>query len=87
LPAYAPELNPVEGLWNYLKRVELGNFCCTGLTNLGQAFRYGKERVRHKPQALDACIVQCGYRIEPVPPHSSWSMLGAHPDLGSMALP
>ena len=23
LPGYAPELNPAEGLWNYLKRVEL----------------------------------------------------------------
>jgi transposase len=48
VPAYAPELNPVEGLWNYLKRVELGNLCCTDLTTLGQAFRHGKERVRHK---------------------------------------
>jgi len=27
LPAYAPELNPDEGIWNYLKRVELGNQC------------------------------------------------------------
>ena len=27
LPPYAPDLNPVEGLWNYLRRVELGNVC------------------------------------------------------------
>src|SRR6266516_5762265 len=26
LPAYAPELNPVEGLWATLKAVELANF-------------------------------------------------------------
>ena len=25
LPGYAPELNPDEGIWNYLKRVELAN--------------------------------------------------------------
>ena len=25
LPGYAPDLNPDEGIWNYLKRVELGN--------------------------------------------------------------
>jgi transposase len=25
LPAYAPELNPVEGLWSNLKSVELAN--------------------------------------------------------------
>jgi len=23
LPGYAPDLNPDEGIWNYLKRVEL----------------------------------------------------------------
>ena len=28
LPGYAPDLNPVEGLWQYLKRVRLGNICC-----------------------------------------------------------
>jgi transposase len=27
LPGYAPELNPDEGIWNYLKRVELANVC------------------------------------------------------------
>ena len=26
LPAYAPDLNPVEQLWNYLKYTELPNF-------------------------------------------------------------
>lgn len=31
LPAYAPELNPDEGVWNYLKRTELGNVCCANL--------------------------------------------------------
>ena len=28
LPGYAPELNPVEAVWQYLKRVELRNLCC-----------------------------------------------------------
>jgi transposase len=28
LPAYAPELNPGEGLWAHLKGVELRNVCC-----------------------------------------------------------
>ena len=27
LPAYAPELNPVEYVWGYLKTHELSNFC------------------------------------------------------------
>ncbi len=31
LPGYAPDLNPDEGIWNYLKRVELANVCCRDL--------------------------------------------------------
>ena len=27
LPAYAPELNPVEYIWSYWKKHELPNFC------------------------------------------------------------
>src|SRR3954465_4425951 len=28
LPGYAPDLNPDEGIWHYLKHVELKNVCC-----------------------------------------------------------
>ncbi len=63
LPGYAPELHPVEGLWNYLKRVELGNVCCPDLTTLGQALRRAKERVRHKRRVLRGCIAECGYHV------------------------
>jgi transposase len=65
LPGYAPELNPAEGLWNYLKRVELGNLCCPDLSALYTAIRRGKERLRHKRYILRACIAACGYGIEP----------------------
>ena len=34
LPAYAPELNPAEGVWNLLKRKELKNRCCQDLGEL-----------------------------------------------------
>jgi transposase len=63
LPGYAPELNPVEGLWNYLKRRELGTVCCPDLSALGQALRRAKERVRHKRQVLRGCVAQCGYHV------------------------
>ncbi|WP_343075996.1 transposase [Armatimonas rosea] len=33
LPAYAPDLNPAEGLWCWLKR-ELSNLCCPALDGL-----------------------------------------------------
>jgi transposase len=34
LPAYAPELNPGEGLWQQLKGVELRNVCSFTLSHL-----------------------------------------------------
>src|SRR5438552_1222013 len=34
LPGYAPDLNPDEGIWNDLKRVELGTVCCRNLEHL-----------------------------------------------------
>jgi transposase len=63
LPGYAPELNPDEGIWNYLKRVELGNRCCYDLAELARALRRAKERLRHKRTVIQACIRQAGYLV------------------------
>ncbi len=43
LPGYAPDLNPDEGIWNYLKRVELGNVCCANLDHLSTALIRGRR--------------------------------------------
>jgi hypothetical protein len=61
--AYAPDLNPDEGIWNYLKRVELGNRCCGDLTELAVALRRAKERLRHKRTVIQACFRQAGYQV------------------------
>ena len=63
LPGYAPELNPDEGIWNYLKRVELANLCCPDLPALAVALRRAKERLRHKRTIIQACIRQAGYPV------------------------
>ena len=34
LPSYAPELNPVEGLWSYMKRNPLANLAASDADNL-----------------------------------------------------
>ena len=34
LPSYAPDLNPDEGVWNWLKYVEMKNLCCRSLDQL-----------------------------------------------------
>jgi transposase len=63
LPGYAPDLNPAEGIWNYLKRVELANRCCADLATLGLALRRAKERLRHKRSVLRACFTFAGYQV------------------------
>jgi transposase len=63
LPGYAPELNPDEGIWNDLKRVELANLCCQDLVALAIALRRAKERLRHKRTVIQACIRQAGYHV------------------------
>ena len=63
LPGYAPDLNPDEGIWNYLKRVELKNRCCHDLAELRVDLRRAKERLRHQRDIIRACSVQCGYSV------------------------
>jgi transposase len=52
LPAYAPELNPGEGLWAHLKGVELRNVCCFNLSHLRAELRDAVKRVRRKPRII-----------------------------------
>jgi transposase len=61
LPAYAPELNPAEGIWHYLKHVELRNLCCDDLPELRLELGLAAKRLRHKRRVLDGCIRQCQY--------------------------
>jgi len=50
LPAYAPELNPGEGLWEQLKGVELRHLCCFNIPHLRGELRDAVKRVRQKPR-------------------------------------
>ena len=54
LPAYAPELNPGEGLWAHLKGVELRNVCCVNLPHLRVELQNAVKRVRRKPRLIQA---------------------------------
>lgn len=61
LPGYAPELNPAEGIWRYLKRVELKNLACRDLSHLRVELRKAVQRLRGKPNIIKGCIRQPGY--------------------------
>jgi transposase len=58
LPSYAPELNPDEGVWHYLKDVEMKNLCCHDLQELKDELGKAIARLRHKPDRIQAFIRQ-----------------------------
>jgi transposase len=63
LPGYAPDLNPDEGIWQHLKRVELRNACCRSLQHLREALREATIRLCQKPQIIQGCIRHAGYQL------------------------
>ena len=61
LPGYAPDLNPDEGIWQYLKRYELGNVCCATIDQLERELLRARERLRHKRAVIRSCFTLAGY--------------------------
>lgn len=60
LPAYAPELNPVEYLWGHWKNHELPNFCARDLWHLSTEARRALRRMRRRPTLVTAFWKQAG---------------------------
>lgn len=56
-PAYAPELNPDEGVWSLAKR-ELANGCPLDVDELLDAVIGSINRIRTSPDKLRGCILQ-----------------------------
>jgi transposase len=54
LPAYAPELNPVEYFWGHWKHHELPNVCAKDLWHLGEGARRTLHRLRRRPRLIAA---------------------------------
>ena len=54
LPAYAPELNPVEYLWSHWKQHELPNFCPITFGQLSHHARRALRRMRRRPTLVIA---------------------------------
>ena len=60
LPPYAPDLNPDEGTWQHLKRVELRNICCFDLDHLHQQLNLAILRLRRKPYLIQSFFARAG---------------------------
>jgi transposase len=54
LPAYAPELNPVEYLWGHWKQHELPNFCAKDFGHLTHHARRALCRMQRRPTLVAA---------------------------------
>ena len=63
LPAYAPELNPTEGLWSSLKAVELANLVAPTLAEVIQQAHRGIDRVRRTPHLAYAFLRHAGLSV------------------------
>jgi transposase len=63
LPAYAPELNPVEGLWSSLKAVELANLTSPTLAEVIDKAHRGIDRVRRTPYLAYSFLQHTGLSV------------------------
>jgi transposase len=54
LPAYAPELNPVEYIWAHWKQHELPNVCPKDSWQLSEGARRTLRRMRRRPRLITA---------------------------------
>jgi transposase len=64
LPPYAPDLNPGEGVWHYLKNVEMRNLCCLNLAHLRTELGLAIRRLRRKTHLITAFFAEAGLSLE-----------------------
>ncbi|MGA6160009.1 transposase [Stenotrophomonas sp. NPDC087984] len=55
LPAYSPDLNPVEGVWAHVKR-SLANLAVVALDRLEKLVRNRLKRLQYRSDTLDGFI-------------------------------
>lgn len=58
LPAYAPELNPIEYLWGHIKNTDLANFTPKELWELSAVASKALVRTRKSPRHIQAFWIQ-----------------------------
>jgi transposase len=67
LPAYAPELNPVEYLWAHIKH-SLANLTSVALDRLETLVRNRLKRLQYRPDVLDGFFAGTGLSLDLPPP-------------------
>ena len=67
LPAYAPDLNPVEWAWQHLKHVEMRNLITLDLEELHLELHLAIGRLRQKSRVIRSFFVGAGLESEDFP--------------------
>jgi hypothetical protein len=67
LPAYAPDLNAVEGAWANMKN-GLGNLSASDVDQLTAIIKNRLKSIQYRPALIDAFLAQTGLTLEPEPP-------------------
>ena len=60
LPAYAPDLNPVDGRWSVLKRGVLAKLAVASFAHLVQVIRHGLKKIQYLPGLIEGCLAGTG---------------------------
>jgi transposase len=64
LPAYAPDLNPTEGVWSHRKR-SMGNLAVNGVDHLQAIVKNRLKSIQYCSDLLDGFLVHTGLTLEP----------------------
>ena len=54
LPGYAPEMNPVECIWGYLKHLAVPNCCAANFTDFAQRARSNRRSMQRRATLVTA---------------------------------
>ena len=63
-PPYAPELNPVDNVWGYIKYNRLANFCPYDLVELRKHIRAELFRIQKRPDLLESLFRHTGLNLD-----------------------
>jgi transposase len=64
LPAYAPELNPVEAVWSHLKK-SLANLAVRTADQLGAIVKTRLKRMQYRLRLIAGFVAKTGLDLQP----------------------
>ncbi|GCE02598.1 hypothetical protein EHYA_10375 [Embleya hyalina] len=65
LPNYAPDLNPVEGIWSLVRHGFTGNVAFTDADHLVRTIGHALRHIQRRPHLIEGCLAETGLVIRP----------------------